>query len=276
MKKAFYFLLCLCACSYQEAGAHEATADLMHYTLHNQRNREAETGGYPNNFIKLNLTSLCLGNISLQYERALSRHFSAALGYRWMPKGRLPMRNTVLNLLEKYADLSDQKDNVRNILHSATLGAHVITPELRFYTGQNNKGFYLGLFGRIENYSAHIPSINFEIDKEPMSATMDIRYNAIGIGLQLGVQFRLPRNFYLDWWISGPYITHSDLHLNAYNYQVAPEDFKKFEEEFKGNIIIDNKYFTANANVGPNASTAKATGNLPGIRGMGLCLAYRF
>lgn len=276
MNKAFYFILCLCACLCLEAQAHETAADPAHYSLQNQRSSGTGTAEYPDNFIKLNLTSLFWGNISLQYERVLSRHFSAALGYRWMPQRKLPMRNTLLNLLDKQADLDDQKDNVKNALRSATIGAHVFTPEVRFYTGQNNKGFYLGLFGRIENYSAHIPSINFEIDKEPMSATMDIRYNAIGIGLQLGVQFRLPRNFYLDWWILGPYITHSDLHLNAYNYQIAPEDFKKFEEEFKGNIIIDNKYFTADANVGPNASTAKATGNLPGIRGMGLCLAYRF
>src|SRR5690606_30900012 len=128
---------------------------------------------------------------------------------------------------------------------------------------------------RVENYSSHIPSINFEIDKEPVNAAMDIRYNAVGIGLQLGIQFRLPRNFYLDWWIFGPYITRSGLKIKAYNYQIDPEDFQKFEEEFK-DIIIDNKYFTANVNVGANAATAKAQGNVPGIRGMGLCLAYRF
>lgn len=271
MRKIHYFLL-LCAFTSLNAAAHTTGTESMHAA---SRNKEAAGTTETANFIKLNATSLFWGNIALQYERVLTTHFSAALSYRWMPQRKLPMRNTLLNLLDKHGDLGDQAENVKNALRSATINAHVFTPEIRFYPGNRNKGFYLGVFGRTEHYNVRVPSINFEVDKEPMTAALDVRYNAIGAGLQLGIQFQLSKSIYLDWWIFGPYITHSGLRMKAYNYHIDPEDFKEFEDQLK-DIVIDNKYFTANINVGASASTAKATGNLAGIRGMGLCFAYRF
>lgn len=273
MKKIHYLLLSLCTFTAFTATAHETgIANTYNIAAGYPEDNTASAGP---NFVKLNATSLFWGNIGLQYERVLSTHFSAAVGYRWMPQRKLPMLNTLFNLLDKYGELGDQESNVKNALRSATIGAHVFTPEIRYYTGKKNKGFYIGLFGRIENYNVRVPSINFEVNKEPMTAALDIRYSAIGAGLQLGIQFQLSRSVYLDWWIFGPYITHSGLRLKASKYQIDPEDFKEFEDQLK-DIVIDNKYFHANINVGATSSTAKATGNLAGIRGMGLCLAYRF
>ena len=53
----------------------------------------------PMNIIKVNLTALVLKNYSFQYERILNRKFSAAIGFRTMPTGKLPLLDwTTLNL----------------------------------------------------------------------------------------------------------------------------------------------------------------------------------
>ncbi|MBW6501218.1 MAG: hypothetical protein K0B05_07480 [Bacteroidales bacterium] len=58
------------------------------------------------NFIKLNLTAALIKNYSIQYERILTKDFSAALSFRIMPETGIPYKNQII----KWSDFSDPND----------------------------------------------------------------------------------------------------------------------------------------------------------------------
>ena len=52
------------------------------------------------NIVKVNLMALGLKNYSFQYERVLTKHISVALGVRTMPTGSLPLKSTIIDLVD--------------------------------------------------------------------------------------------------------------------------------------------------------------------------------
>lgn len=140
--------------------------------------------------IKLNLPSLAMKTLNVQYERAIYGKTSVGLGVRLMPKGSLPFSSLL--------------DGIDDQLKSLELGNIAITPEIKFYLGKDVfKGFYIAPFLRYANYQA---SINYNFTSNnvtetiPLSGSLDT-YTA---GVLFGAQWRLANKFYLDWSIFGP------------------------------------------------------------------------
>lgn len=230
---------------------------------------------YDKNFIKINLSSLLVGNLSFQYERVLIPRVSAALGVRVMPTQNLPLENTVTYVLDSYAGIVLEDSETKDVFNNLKINGLALTPEIRFYFNKHNKGLYLGIFGRYEKYNAVYKNLEIKIDNKIQIARIDADYNSAGVGLQLGVHFKLSKHFYLDWWILGPYITQTRIDANVRGYKINDSQFEELEEKLN-DISFDNQFLSTKINVGKTSSSIKMNGNLAGVRAMGLALSFRF
>lgn len=149
-----------------------------------------------NSLVKINLLALPLRNFSLSYEHKIARKTTVGLGFRFMPKGGLPLQTSISNLI-------DDPDTERQLDQFST-GNIAFTPEVRFYLGKEAmRGFYIAPFARYSSYTASLP---FEFDVNGSQQTMPLsgNLNTLTGGLLLGAQWKLGGKVYLDWWMLGP------------------------------------------------------------------------
>lgn len=52
------------------------------------------------NIIRWNIGSMALRNYHFTYERSITKHFSASLSYRTMPKGTLPFQDKLAEIID--------------------------------------------------------------------------------------------------------------------------------------------------------------------------------
>ena len=99
---------------------------------------------FKKNIVKLNLFSLPLKNLSLQYERGLNENMSVALGVRFQPKGSIPFQSTIRNSMDTDNDTADAG---LDFVNNAQISNWAITPEFRYYFGKKPlNGFYIAPF----------------------------------------------------------------------------------------------------------------------------------
>ncbi|RZM10035.1 MAG: DUF3575 domain-containing protein [Pedobacter sp.] len=154
------------------------------------------------NIIKLNLTSLPLKNISLQYERILSKKFAAALSFRTMPKSTLPFKNAFAN------SIGDGDADIEAAIRMLKVSNIAITPEFRWYVGKKGygRGFYIAPFYRYSHYQVSDIVVNYETTLSgPGSVSLSGDLNTHTGGLLFGAQWLLGKRIMLDWWILGPH-----------------------------------------------------------------------
>lgn len=168
----------------------------------NAQEKAVESDG--KNLVKWNFAAAALKNYSFQYERAIAKKISVAIGVRSAPKSTLPFSS-------KAEELIDDEETWNSIKQFKT-GNFAITPEIRFYMGKGVfKGFYVAPFVRYAKYNASGP-FNFEVEvpdgantitrEEKINLSGDI--TAITGGILFGAQWKLSKLVYLDWWILGP------------------------------------------------------------------------
>ena len=168
-----------------------------------QEQKKPETKKPAKNFLKVNLMNLAIRNYSFQYERALSKRFSFALGYRFMPSGSLPLMSTVESLA---GDDKSTKDALRSLNISNT----AITPEIRFYVGRKGygRGFYIAPYYRYAAFD--MKGLKVELNNGDDNIVFSGKLTTQNVGLMLGAQWMLSKRISLDWWIIGAQIgTHS-------------------------------------------------------------------
>ena len=179
----------------------------MPFSAYTQLNPQQDPDNQENynprmNLVKLNLTGLPLRNYAVQYERVLTKRISAAISYRNMPQGNLPLKSTILDIVGE--DDTEAVDIVNNL----KISNYAITPEIRFYVGKKGygRGFYLAPFVRIAGYEASNFKFNYEDENgttQSISLSGDV--NSTTFGLLLGAQWSLSKHVLLDWWILGPH-----------------------------------------------------------------------
>lgn len=182
-KKLSFALLCLIFCS---AGAVNAQAQ--------------STAAEGKNLVKWNFAAIALKNYSFQYERAIAKKISVAVGLRFAPKSGVPFPS-------KVEELIDDEDTWNSIKDFKT-GNFAITPEVRFYMGQGVfRGFYIAPFVRYSKFSAEVPyTFDVEVAGTTRTETMPLSGDVTALtgGLLFGAQWKLSKLVYLDWWILGP------------------------------------------------------------------------
>lgn len=145
------------------------------------------------NTVKINVSSLALKNFSLQYERGITKHISAALGVRIQPKGSLPFQTAAKNTFP------DADFNFSDI----SLGNTAITPEVRFYLGiGRNRGFYIAPYARYAKFNVSLP-VNFQGRSGTEEAIFDGHVSSFSGGVMFGMQYTLGKLVVLDIWLIG-------------------------------------------------------------------------
>ena len=167
------------------------------------------------NEVKLNLFSLSVSTVSLQYERNLRPHVTLALGLRFSPVSRLPFRNQFFTT----SSSSGNEDVVTEALNATRVRNFALTPEMRYYFRRDGeaRGLYGALFARYSSYG--LTSSFRTKSNSTASGFVDVGVDGTlrsgSLGLMLGAKFRLSNTVMLDWWIAGPMYTSGTLRLNA-------------------------------------------------------------
>lgn len=217
-----------------------------------------------NNMLKVNVSALFLKNISLQYERKIGRKFTLGLGAHTMPFGKIPFNSLVKQVVD---DPSVPIDDFR-------LGTTGVTPEIRWYVGKKGAfhGFYLGAFASFNKYKTDLP---IQYDNDTKTGVFNGTLNTFTGGLQLGVQWKLGKRVYLDWWIIGPNYGQGKgkLAFAGALTQTDQDDIRQAIEDIRNDFPTDPiESFQVNS----QGASIDMKGPWLGLRGMAFNLGFRF
>jgi hypothetical protein len=225
------------------------------------------------NLIKVNLTSLALKNVSLQYERAIAKKISFGMGVRFMPEGTLPLMSIVKDISKSDDPDDDMSDQLKNF----RIGNFALTPEVRFYMGKEAlRGFYIAPFARYATFNVSLPidleteDANNHVTTERIDLKGDL--STIAGGILFGAQWKLSKIIYLDWHILGPHFGKATGNLTG-KKNLTPEeqtDLRELIEDFE-----DIPFVKFKSNVNENGASIKVDGPWAGIRA-GITLGFRF
>lgn len=209
------------------------------------------------NLVKLNLPTLLMKTIHVQYERAIYGKTSVGLGLRVMPKGSLAFKSA-------FNDIDDQ-------LGSLEFGNIAITPEIKFYLGKGVfKGFYIAPYLKYAHYNT---SINYEFTSGSKTEIMPLsgKLNTYVAGVLFGAQWEIANKFYLDWSIFGPQYGISQGSLIGKKSLTTQEqaDLKKELDDI--NLPVGKVTSTVDG----NGATVDLKGPWTGIRA-NIGIGYRF
>jgi hypothetical protein len=223
----------------------------------------------------MNVPSLLLNNYNFSYERSLTRKISFVAGYRFMPEKNLGQIKLLKNVIEKF---EGDDGSVMDDLERIETSANAVTAEFRFYGGRHPgaRGFYVSVFGRYTNFKVNY---DYDFETQPKNYSIPIRskFNGLGGGLMIGVQWLIGERVTLDWNILGGFYGRlkgtatSEADLS----DMSDNDKALLKEDLESLVQIGNKqYITADVNnTGVNA---KISGPFVGVRGMGLSLGIAF
>lgn len=243
-----------------------AVAVLCMLSLHlsAQQIKEVPAESERKNLLKMNLLALTMKNFSFQYERAIAPKISAGATIRFMPFGSLPFKSTVKSTIDD--------ETFEAQLEEAEIGNFAFMPEVRFYVGKKGvfRGFYIAPFANIARYKMEVNFVYDDngVDKNiPMSG----KVNTITGGVMFGAQWKLSRQWYLDWWILGPNFGSSKGDISG-RISLTPSEQQSLEEELEElDLPLTNFKYTVDG----NGADIRVKGPWGGVRS-GLCIGFNF
>ena len=224
---------------------------------------------YKKDIIKINVLALPLKNISVQYERILSRKISAALGIRSMPQTSLPFKNILIN------EVGNNDPDTKDVINNSRISNLAITPELRFYLGKGyGRGFYIAPYYRYVRFSTNSITINYSEPngpKQSLSLSGDMSANTGGV--MFGAQWLLGKHVTLDWWILGAQYGTGTGNFNG----LSSKSFTPGEQaDIKQTLDdVDIPLVTKTVSVSANNVHVNVGGPFGGLRS-GLLIGIRF
>lgn len=217
--------------------------------------------------VKMNVGALLLKTFSFQYEHAIGKKTSLALGFRFMPKSGVPFKSLLNDAVDD--------DQTEKTISNAKTSNFAITPEVRFYLGQGIfRGFYVAPFARYAKYNAEGP---FEFDITQLNTTESMFFkgsvNTISGGVLIGAQWKLSRLIFLDWWILGPSYGHSSGKLSGQKNlnTLEQQELRKQIGDFVDDLPIVKATYTVDG----NGANIDFKGPWAGVRA-GLNVGFRF
>ena len=229
----------------------------------------ARAQSWGGNGIKLNLPSLFVKNISLQYERALGKHTSLCLGLRIEPSGSVPQKGIV----EGYLDANDSI--ARRFINEARVSNWAITPEFRYYLGKKpQNGFYLAPYLRFGGYSGSWNYVFTDDDGKVYDVGFKGHASVYSGGLMIGAQWHIARHFLIDWWIAGVSEGSVPVRLDVTTDLSGISDKDRQQvTDIINSAVIDGHHVTGTIN--NNGGYVSGTFGIPGLRA-GLCFGVVF
>lgn len=240
------------------------TAPLLQAQDNSTANTKNEQPDNQKNLVKLNLFALGLKNITVQYERVISKKSTIALSMRVMPKSGLPFKSSIRNAISD-PNTKTQVDNFKT-------GNFAVMPEIRFYLGHKGAyhGFYIAPFASYAHYTAELPytyNDNGTNKIIPLSGSI----NTITGGLMFGAQWKLGKAIYLDWWLFGPHYGSSNGSIIG-KQSLSPSEQSALKTELNNFSI---PLVTTTNTVDANGATLNFKGPWAGVRS-GLCIGFGF
>lgn len=217
-------------------------------------------------YVKVNLPGLLIRNFGLQYERTLSKRMSFALGYRMMPKGSIPFKQTLI-------DMSDNSMDAQTAFNTIQFSNSAITPELRIYGGKGyGRGFYVAPFMRYATFNASGVEVDYNAGTSTGKIEMNGKITGTTFGLMIGSQWSLGKRVCLDWFILGPHYGSAKGTLSGKSSIALPIEAQNDLSSSLGSIDIPfvDETFSVNA----NGASLTVKGPWAGIRS-GLSLGIR-
>lgn len=215
------------------------------------------------NIAKINLIGF---SINGQYERLLSKRVSIALSYKIFPHGKFLFRGLI----------PTNDPQARESLDNLTLSNSAITPEVRFYLGKKGygQGFYLAPFFRNAKFGGKGIGIDFTLDNgQAATFNMEGNIRANTIGLLMGAQWKLGKNFWLDWQILGPhYGSATGSIIGKSNVSLSATEQNNLANALRD---INFPFVKENISVKANQATLELTGPWAGLR-TGISLGFDF
>ena len=215
------------------------------------------------NLAKINLIGF---SINGQYERILSKRISVALSYKVLPNGKFLFRGLI--------PTTDPR--ARESLDNLMVSNSAITPEVRFYLGKKGfgQGFYLAPFFRSAKFGGKGLGIDFTLDSgQPATFNMEGSIKSNTFGLLLGAQWKLGKNFWLDWQILGPHYGSANGKITGTsNVSLSPTERTSLENALKDVAL---PFINQNVTVSPNKAIVDLKGPWAGLR-TGISLGFGF
>jgi hypothetical protein len=206
------------------------------------------------NLAKINFIGF---SINGQYERILSKRISVALSYKVLPNGKFLFRGLI--------PTTDPR--ARESLDNLMVSNSAITPEVRFYLGKKGygQGFYLAPFFRSAKFGGKGIGIDFTLDSgQPATFTMEGNIKSNTFGLLIGAQWKLGKNFWLDWQILGPhYGSAKGTITGTSNLSLSPTERTSLENALKD---VSVPFINQNVTVSPNKAIVDLKGPWAGLR----------
>lgn len=208
------------------------------------------------NVVKFGIVDIVKLNFS--YERVLYDNQSFGLNIAILPKKNIP--NILLN------------DELIKLNTETELSGFSIIPEYRFYVGKNGapRGFYLAPYFKFSKYSLIFLD---EYNGEQLSVKG--KYNSIGLGLQLGIQWIISEVFTIDWNFFGFEFDRNTISLE-FTSDSDNIDFEALRDKINSDyseIPIIGKRLIVDS--GDNIVNGKASFLFPGIRS-GISIGFAF
>ena len=215
------------------------------------------------NLAKINLIGFSINGL---YERFLSKRISVALSFRLLPNGKFLFR----------ALIPTTDPQARASLDNLVVSNSAITPEVRFYLGKKGfgQGFYLAPFFRSAKFGGKGLGIDFTLDSgQPATFNMEGNIKSNTFGLLIGAQWKLGKNFWLDWQILGPhYGSAKGIIKGTTNLSLSPTERTSLENALKD---ITVPFIKQNVTVSPNEAMVDLKGPWAGLR-TGISLGFSF
>ena len=213
------------------------------------------------NVLKINVGSLMVKNVALQYERSIGAKTSLALGIRFQPYGKVPFQSW----------LKDQVGDPDIQVGQMKIGNFALTPEFRYYFKESLRGLYIAPYVRYANYKMEAP-VTYTGTTDTRTAFFNGNISSFSGGLLFGSQFRLSKCMTLDWWILGAHWGGSSGQLDFASPLTASEqqDLRESLDE------VDIPFFDIEHDINANGGTIRTRGAWAGFRGFAVNLGWRF
>jgi hypothetical protein len=224
----------------------------------------------PARAIKLNLTALSVGNITVGYEQDIANHLSLTFQGRYtLPQSPL---SSIGQAAEGYFSSSDS-----TYASAPTLKGFAATIGMRYYPRHTMKGFYIEPYFRFRNNTVELPLTYYNDALMLTSTELNGRLRSGIIGLALGFHFDIKRRISLDLMLGGLQYGYSSGNLGfkseTANFFTTSDQnsINGALEDFKNSNSLDFDYKVTSDEVDIDASFAA-----PGIRFGSLSIGYRF
>ncbi|QCR24843.1 DUF3575 domain-containing protein [Pontibacter sp. SGAir0037] len=225
--------------------------------------------------MKINLSSLALGNYSFSYERSLTPKISFVAGYRFMPEQSAGDMWISKEISKRFLD---EDDELRSDLDKIQLSNNAVTGEFRFYTGKKPgaRGFYVSVYGRYTTIKT-----NYIYDYETQNTSYQLPLQAdmkgFGGGLMIGSQWLIAKRVTFDWYIIGAHYgkLKGDLAAVRDLSPLSASQKAELEQDIEDILVIGDKQYI-DATVTDQGVTGKLNGPLAGIRGLGFNIGIAF